>query len=112
MTISQPSPTPTDTEPVLSAGVIIALAEAIIMALTAFGVSITADQHTAIIALLGAVLAVAAAIIPALRARKKAVPLSAVAERVEGGAVIAGPANDVLAEGTRIRDVGQLPDTP
>lgn len=93
------------TEPVLSAGVVIALVEAVIVALTAFGVSISPEQHVAIIGLVGAVLALAAAVLPALVARSKVTPSSQVVEQRAYGQVIAGAGHDTIAEGEKIRDV-------
>jgi hypothetical protein len=96
--------TPAD-EPVLSAGAIIALVEAIIVALTSFGVAITPEQHTAIIGLAGAVLAIAAAVLPLIAARRKVTPNSRVVEQEKDGVVIAGAGHDTIAEGETIRDV-------
>ena len=92
-------------EPVLSAGAIIALVEAVIVALTSFGVSITPDQHDAIVGLVGALLAIAAAVLPLIQARRKVTPTANVVEHRSGGRVVAGAGHDTIAEGEAIRDV-------
>lgn len=92
-------------EPVLNAGLLIALLEAVIAALVAFGVSVTPDQHTAIIGLAGAVLAVISAVVPALAARSRVTPVSEVVERRAGGDVVAGEGHEDIPDGVKIRAV-------
>lgn len=92
-------------QPVLSAGAIIALVEAIIVALTSFGVAITPEQHTAIVGLAGAVLAIAAAVLPLIVARRKVTPTADVVEQRVGDRVVVGAGHDTIAEGETIRDV-------
>lgn len=41
--------------------------------------------------------------------RGQVVPLESVSERVVNGTVVAGPANDLVVEGTPVREVGDLP---
>jgi hypothetical protein len=68
-------------------------------------VAITPEQHTAIIGLAGAVLAIAAAVLPLIAARRKVTPNSRVVEQEKDGVVIAGAGHDTIAEGETIRDV-------
>lgn len=101
---THPKTTPAN-EPVLSAGAVIALVEAIIVALTSFGVAITPEQHTAIVGLVGAVLAIVAAVLPLIVARRKVTPTVAVVEQRVGDQVVAGAGHDTIVEGSLIRDV-------
>ena len=41
--------------------------------------------------------------------RGQVVPLQSVSERVVGGLVVAGPANDIVPDGQPVREVGGLP---
>ena len=92
-------------EPVLTAGTVIALVEEVIVALTSFGVAITPEQHTAIVGLVGAILAIVAAVLPLIAARRKVTPTADVVEQRSGGRVIAGPGHDTIAPGETIREV-------
>ena len=101
----------TRTEPVLSAGVVIGLVEAVLVLLPTIGVSITGEQHTAIIGVCTALAAVVVAILGALHARGRVTPNADVVEHVVSGSVsdrvIAGEASE-LPTGTYIREAGSL----
>lgn len=92
-------------EPVFNAGVIVALVEAVLAALVAFGVTVTPEQHDAVLGLCAAILAVVPPIVAAVWSRARVTPNVSVVERVEDGAVVAGPANDLVTEGDKVRDL-------
>ncbi|UQN30643.1 hypothetical protein [Brachybacterium kimchii] len=96
-------------EPVLTAGAIIALIEAILMGLTAFGIAVTPDQHAAIVGIAGAILAILGAVLPSLHTRGKVTANPNVVEHVQDGAVLAGEASE-LPTGDQIRQAGDLYD--
>lgn len=98
------------TEPLLTVGGVTAAATAVIGLVVAFWPGLLSDtQQTAILALV----AVAAPLIVGIVARKHVTPNAAVAERVnEHGTVIAGAANDLVAEGQPVRALGEPAPAP
>ena len=91
------------TEPLVSIGSITAAATALIALLVAFGAPLTEEQQ---IAILG-VVAVAAPIAVAIAARPRVTPNGKVVEWADREEVLAGPANERAADGTRIRQLGE-----
>lgn len=87
-------------EPVVSAAVLSALAAALIGVIVAFWPGVLTDTQQD--ALMGFV-AVTAPLLVAALARGKVTPNSRVLERLDGGDVIAGPANDMVPPGAVVR---------
>lgn len=90
------------TEPVISSATIVTLASALVALLMAFWPDLLDEaQKTAVLGFV----AVAAPIVLAILVRPKVTANSAVAEKVEGNTVIAGAANDRVAEGQAVRSL-------
>ena len=86
-------------EPAITVGTVSALVSAVLALLVVLGLSLPDGFEAAILA----VLAAAAPIIAGIITRAKVTPTQDVVERVEGGRVLAGPANDLVAEGDDVR---------
>ena len=97
MTISNSKPSLFGREPALILGAV----NSVIAVAVGFGLNVTPEQVGLINAATAAVLAVIV--------RAQVTPVAEVAERVEGGKVVAGPANDVVPAGAVVRDLGEAP---
>ena len=80
-------------EPALVSG----LVSAVIALAVSFGLDWTAEQVGAVMAVVAAVLAVVT--------RQQVTPVVDVVEQLDGTEVVAGPANDMVAEGAVVREV-------
>ena len=89
-------------DPVGSAAWIVSAASAVITLLVAFGLQVTAEQTAAILA----VVFIAAQAAQAIWTRRRVTPNTKVLELTDGADVIAGPANDLLHNGERVRSLG------
>lgn len=98
----QPAPAP-----LITSGAIVALVEAVLVALTAFGVAISPEQHAAVIGLVVALLAVAAPLVAILWQRHRVTANGDVVEKIVGGTVVAGEGSE-LPTGKPIREAGSL----
>ena len=97
--LANPNPKPSlfGREPALIVGAV----NALIAVAVGFGLNVTPEQVGLINAAVAAVLSVIV--------RAQVTPAAEVAERVKGGEVLAGPANDMVPAGAVVREVGQLP---
>ena len=89
-------------DPVGSAAWIVSAASAVIALLVSFGLQVTAEQTAAILA----VVFIAAQAAQAIWTRHRVTPNTKVLELTDGADVIAGPANDLLHNGERVRSLG------
>ena len=80
-------------EPALVTG----LVGAVIALGVSFGLELSGEQTGAIMALVSAILAVVT--------RQQVTPVVDVVEQLDGTEVVAGPANDIVAEGAVVREI-------
>lgn len=92
-------PTLLGREPALILGAI----NAILAVAVGFGLAVTPEQ-------VGLINAACAALV-AVIVRAQVTPTAEVAERVQDGTVIAGPANDLVPTGAPVRTLGDTPDS-
>ena len=98
-------------EPVLITMSVLAGLQTFFAGSTATTVVVEADRLLTAIFAFGALAVGAAQFGLQFYVRGRVVPLEAVSERVVNGVVVAGPANDIINEGTTVREVGDVPET-
>lgn len=92
-------------EPLWTVAGLTAAAAAVVAVLVAFEVPLTDEQQIAVLGLVS----VLAPTVVALIGRGLVTPNGSVAERVKGGRIIAGAANDLLPAGQHVRNLGEAP---